>query len=133
MITAECPLCNEGIELGMILKFGQRLYCPACEAVLEVASLNPIRLDWLYFDQYISEDDTFEHTQKRTAECPLCLHEITTPPRLKLGQCIFCPACDAELEVVWLNPLEFNWPYGEVYLPLGDDYQGDLDYIAGEA
>jgi alpha-aminoadipate/glutamate carrier protein LysW len=132
MITADCPLCGEGIDLGMILKFGQRLHCSACEAVLEVSALSPIKLDWLYFDQYINEGDYNDIKHNRLATCPRCQHEFNTSSRLRLGQCVLCPACDAELEVVWLDPIELNWPYGEGCQHLRDDYQDDLNYISEE-
>jgi lysine biosynthesis protein LysW len=129
MFSAECPLCGEGIRLDVMLKFGQRLHCPACEALLEIVGMDPIKLDWLYFDQYLEEDDNLDSENYRVAECPLCRHEFNTSPRLQLGQCVLCPACDVELEVVWLNPVELSWPYGEGYQLYGHDCQGDIDYI----
>lgn len=130
MLASECPLCGEVIESGLTLKFGQRLHCPTCEAVLEVVGLNPIKLDWMYFDQNVDEDDIDDIN--RVAECPLCRHEFNITSRLQLGQCILCPACYVELEVVWLNPVELSWPYGEGYQHFGDDYRYHVDYITEE-
>jgi transposase-like protein len=132
MLTTKCPLCDEALEIGMILKLRQRLHCPACQAVLEAVSLNPIKLDWLYFDQFAVEENVHAIEKKSVAECPICRNEFQTPSRLRIGQCILCPACDVELEVVWLSPVELIWPYGEGFHHLGNEYQGDVDLIAGD-
>lgn len=132
MITSDCPLCGEEIKMGLLLKFGQRLNCPTCDAVLEVVGLNPIKLDWLYFDHYLEDDDAINYDKDQLAECPLCRHEFATSSRLHLGQCVLCPSCDVELEVVWLNPVELNWPLGEGYKHPRNAFQDDVDYIAEE-
>jgi lysine biosynthesis protein LysW len=35
----------------------------------------------------------------------------------KMGQPVLCSACGARLEVVWLDPVELDWPF--------DDDEGD--------
>ena len=35
--------------------------------------------------------------------------QLRKPP--KIGMLVTCPKCDAELEVVWLDPLELDWPF----------------------
>lgn len=55
MITAECPLCGETIDLGLILKHRQGVRCSLCESMLEVVSLQPIKLEWVYFDGETTE------------------------------------------------------------------------------
>ncbi len=35
----------------------------------------------------------------------------------KMGQTVRCSTCGAQLEVVWLDPVELDWPF--------DDDEGD--------
>jgi hypothetical protein len=128
LVGTVCPLCEELIELGSKLAIKKRIKCLGCKAVLEVISLNPIKLDWLYFDQNINMDDATEDGTY-TSECPLCRHVFKTPSKLILGQCILCPACEVELEVVWINPLELGWPYGNNYQCFTDSYRRDIDVM----
>jgi alpha-aminoadipate carrier protein LysW len=45
------------------------------------------------------------------AYCPDCDGRITLNPSVKLGQKLSCPHCDAELEVIGVDPLELDWAY----------------------
>ena len=45
-----------------------------------------------------------------TAECPQCGNEVSLGTQPKLGKLVECKECGAELEVVWLDPLELDWP-----------------------
>jgi len=45
-----------------------------------------------------------------TAECPQCGNEVNLGTQPKLGKLVECKECGAELEVVWLDPLELDWP-----------------------
>jgi len=36
-----------------------------------------------------------------------------------MGKRVVCPVCHTELEVVWLDPVELDWPY--------DDDEDDYD------
>lgn len=46
---------------------------------------------------------------KGRAECPSCESYISlSKPRL--GQKVVCPVCKEQFEIVWLNPLELDWP-----------------------
>jgi alpha-aminoadipate carrier protein LysW len=48
----------------------------------------------------------------KIVECISCGADIEIQDNLVvLGNMISCPHCDAELEVVWLDPLELDWPY----------------------
>jgi hypothetical protein len=38
---------------------------------------------------------------------------------------VTCSRCDAELEVVWLDPVELDWPFI-------DDYDDEEDYYDDE-
>lgn len=48
MATTFCPECKRSLDLGVQLYEGQRVICPECGAHLEVISLKPIELDWVY-------------------------------------------------------------------------------------
>jgi alpha-aminoadipate carrier protein LysW len=52
------------------------------------------------------------------AVCPGCDENVYIPGAPKLGQKVFCKECEAELEVVNLDPVELDWPY---------DYDDDWD------
>ena len=54
------------------------------------------------------------------AKCPMCGAGVNVPTNAKEGDLVFCDACDAELEIVNLKPLELDWPL--------DDYDFDEDY-----
>ncbi|MBN1641067.1 MAG: lysine biosynthesis protein LysW [Anaerolineae bacterium] len=47
------------------------------------------------------------------AICPDCGEEITLHGNVRLGQEVVCPHCDAELEVVEIDPLELDWAYDD--------------------
>ena len=46
------------------------------------------------------------------AECPQCGYEISVGSKPWIGQAVTCPSpsCNLKLEVVWLDPLELDWP-----------------------
>ena len=48
MVTAVCPECRYGINLGVQPYEGQRVICAGCGANLEVISLEHLELDWVY-------------------------------------------------------------------------------------
>ncbi len=48
-----------------------------------------------------------------TAECISCGAELTFRTRPKMGTLVTCTECSAELEVVWLDPVELDWPFDE--------------------
>lgn len=48
------------------------------------------------------------------AYCPDCDEKIVLrQPRL--GQKLFCPHCDTELEVISVEPLDLDWAYASSY------------------
>ena len=49
----------------------------------------------------------------QSAECPQCGVEVSVGSQPKLGKLVVCKECGAELEVVWLDPLELDWPIDE--------------------
>ena len=48
---------------------------------------------------------------RASAFCPDCDTEIAFNPHPKLGQRLVCPHCDADLEVLSVDPLELDWAY----------------------
>jgi lysine biosynthesis protein LysW len=61
-------------------------------------------------------------------ECPSCGESVNVGARPKMGQRVVCQACDTDLEVVWLDPVELDWPFDveddEEYF-YDDDYDED--------
>jgi len=59
-----CPECEGEFRTGPILKVGQRLVCPNCDAELEVIHLSPLELDWAFdeptSDVVVEEEETPE-------------------------------------------------------------------------
>jgi alpha-aminoadipate carrier protein LysW len=45
------------------------------------------------------------------ANCLGCGTEIVFKKTPQMGAMMVCPECGAELEVVWLDPLELDWPF----------------------
>ena len=60
-----------------------------------------------------------------TAECPECEGKITFPKQPDLGHRFNCQHCDADIEVVWLDPLSLDWAFDEDF---DEDYEEDYDY-----
>jgi alpha-aminoadipate carrier protein LysW len=59
----------------------------------------------------------------QSAECPQCGSEVSVGSQPRIGKLVECKSCGAELEVVWLDPLELDWPM----MDDEDDYDDDLD------
>ncbi len=55
-------------------------------------------------------------------ECPSCDYKITIGGRPRIGQRVTCPACRAELQVIWLDPLELDFPFDDE-----DEFDEDED------
>jgi alpha-aminoadipate carrier protein LysW len=51
--------------------------------------------------------------EMQSAECPQCGVEVSVGSQPKLGKLVVCKECGADLEVVWLDPLELDWPIDE--------------------
>jgi hypothetical protein len=45
MLVARCPVCEDIITVGVVLKLYQPVTCPTCLANLQVVSLSPFELD----------------------------------------------------------------------------------------
>jgi alpha-aminoadipate carrier protein LysW len=61
------------------------------------------------------------------AECIACGNEIAFREDPKMGQLVKCKRCDAELEVVWLDPIELDWPFVDDYDDDEEIYYDDDD------
>ena len=46
----------------------------------------------------------------RKAICPMCSSEIIVSPKSVEGDRVICLTCDANLEIVMLDPLALYWP-----------------------
>lgn len=46
-----------------------------------------------------------------SAYCPDCDGKIVLNPHARVGQKLTCPHCETELEVISVDPLEFDWAY----------------------
>ena len=53
------------------------------------------------------------------AVCPSCGAQVNVKGTPKIGLSVTCKSCDTQLEVVWLDPLEMDWPM--------DEYEGELE------
>jgi alpha-aminoadipate carrier protein LysW len=54
---------------------------------------------------------TLRRKSMEFAKCISCSEDIRLPKPPKIGMLVTCAECGAELEVVWLNPLELDWPF----------------------
>jgi alpha-aminoadipate carrier protein LysW len=43
--------------------------------------------------------------------CPECDARISLNPHATLGQKLVCPECEADLEVISVDPVELDWAY----------------------
>ena len=43
--------------------------------------------------------------------CLSCGDEIRITRPHKIGELVTCAECGTELEIVWLDPLELDWPF----------------------
>ncbi|MGD8624814.1 MAG: lysine biosynthesis protein LysW [Anaerolineae bacterium] len=60
--------------------------------------------------------------------CPDCDGKIVLNPHAKLGQKLACPHCEAELEVIGVDPVELDWAYDWSWDEDDDDYDDDDDW-----
>ncbi|HOC20724.1 MAG: hypothetical protein GYA30_09965 [Chloroflexi bacterium] len=57
MASAVCPSCGETIKVTGQVKIGRYITCPICDEMLEIIDVNPIELDWAFYDDEDNEDD----------------------------------------------------------------------------
>lgn len=63
-----------------------------------------------------------------TTYCLDCEEKIVLDSPLKVGQKVTCPHCDAELEVIGLEPLELDWAYDWKWDEEYDEDDEDEDF-----
>lgn len=124
METAECPICEEKIEVGKNVEYLKRFTCPTCAALLEVVKMEPVELDWIYYDEHYRSNGRERNKSLNNANCPLCLENVHLGSKMGIGDRVICPGCDAQLEIVSLVPPELDWPYDDGY----DYYYRDDDF-----
>ncbi len=68
------------------------------------------------------------------SKCPMCGANVSVASNAKEGDLVYCDACDAELEIVSLKPLELDWPLDDYeefeeddYFEEEEDYEYDYD------
>ena len=47
------------------------------------------------------------------ADCPSCGTKVIIGSHPRMGQRFTCRSCNTEVEVVWLDPVELDWPYDD--------------------
>ena len=57
MASAYCPDCDGKIVMNPTATLGQKLTCPHCDAELEVISVDPLEIDWVYDWSWEEDDD----------------------------------------------------------------------------
>jgi len=61
-----CVHCDYRIDLGLRPQEGQRVHCPQCGAYLEIISVQPLELDWVYDSPFV----------ERLGVCQTCEYEM---------------------------------------------------------
>lgn len=56
-----CLLCNKVIDLGFNYKVGKFITCKNCEMVYEIINIDPVMIDWPYYD---ADDDFYDDIEK---------------------------------------------------------------------
>ncbi|MEX2143137.1 MAG: hypothetical protein WD740_00960 [Anaerolineales bacterium] len=59
--------------------------------------------------------------------CPSCGAKLTVKGAPKIGARVTCKSCDTEIEVVWLDPLELDWPMDEYEDELEDEFDSAFE------
>jgi lysine biosynthesis protein LysW len=60
MANAYCPDCDGRIRFNPHVVLGQKVTCPHCDADLEVISVEPLELDWVYDWSWEDEEEEDE-------------------------------------------------------------------------
>lgn len=115
MDTANCPVCGDKITFETNVEFMDRRTCPTCSALLEVVGIDPLELDWIYYDEYYDTDEKAHSKTLRVAKCPLCREDVHLGSQARVGSRVLCPGCDAQLEIVSLYPAELDSLYDGGY------------------
>lgn len=66
--------------------------------------------------------ENYKKARQTKADCPSCNSKVNVGSQVHLGRRVVCPSCKEELEVVWLDPVELDWPYELDEFDEYDDY-----------
>ncbi|MBM3145708.1 MAG: hypothetical protein FJ010_12225 [Chloroflexi bacterium] len=61
-----------------------------------------------------------------SVECPSCGVPVKMNANAKLGQTVTCNACQAKLEVIWLDPIELDILLDDDEQDFDDSFYDDL-------
>ena len=65
----------------------------------------------------------------KEVKCPLCGEKINSNMKPWIGMPVICPACEAELEIVGLNPVSLDWPYDDTgYIEYDSEEEKEGEY-----
>ena len=53
----DCVECGERITLSGRVEMGQTVRCPECVATMEVVSLDPVEVDWIYGESAYADQE----------------------------------------------------------------------------
>jgi lysine biosynthesis protein LysW len=67
MARVFCPQCSHRVKLRSRPVESQLVQCQHCKTVLEIVSLEPVELDWAYFEPAEEEKD-WEPEEERVVE-----------------------------------------------------------------
>lgn len=65
--------------------------------------------------------------------CPSCGAPVGVKGIPKIGAHVTCKSCDTEIEIVWLDPLEFDFPIDEFEDEVDDELNSSLEEEEEEA
>ena len=61
----------------------------------------------------------------QSAECPQCGNNVQVGSQPTMGKLVKCKECGSELEIVWLDPVELDWPLDEEEMEDYLEYEED--------
>lgn len=64
MVTVHCIDCEQPIRLTFKPVVGQIINCSSCQAELEVIGINPLEVDWAYFEPEEEEDWSWDEEEE---------------------------------------------------------------------
>jgi hypothetical protein len=65
---ARCPECNTILPVPSDVALYDRLYCEECGALLEVVSLNPLELEYVFDYEDLEEEEELEWEEEEWEE-----------------------------------------------------------------
>lgn len=55
--TIECLSCSKDINIDRNPKIGDFVYCNRCDSRFEIIDLDPVMVDWPYYDDDYGDDE----------------------------------------------------------------------------